>query len=115
VPRSDETLEISPIIPQNWTYFAIENVAYHGHLVTVLYDATGSRYNQGSGLSVFVDGTKIYNGNTTNALVPLPGCSPTKYQVPVNIAANPQGLGQYPTVNATYTYQTDWTYKAIDG
>lgn len=115
MPRSNETLEISPIIPQNWTYFAIENVAYHGHLVTVLYDATGSRYNQGSGLSVFVDGTKIYNGNTTKALVPLPGRSPTKYQVPVNIAANPQGLGQYPTVNATYTYQTDWTYKAIDG
>lgn len=25
IPRSDEILEISPIIPSNWTYFAIEN------------------------------------------------------------------------------------------
>ncbi|KAH8814191.1 Six-hairpin glycosidase-like protein [Hyaloscypha sp. PMI_1271] len=38
IPRSDDLLQVSPIVPQNWTYFAIENLHYHGHLLTILYD-----------------------------------------------------------------------------
>ena len=58
LPQLDNNLVISPIIPQNWTYFAVENLAYHGHLITVIYDQDGSRYGNGSGLTVFVDGAK---------------------------------------------------------
>ena len=115
IPRSDNNLQISPIIPHNWTYFAIENLAYHGHLVTVLYDQDGTRYENGSGLSVFVDGMKIYNSNSTTALVPLPTAVASPTTIPINIAANPNGLGSYPLANATYTYQLDNPYKAIDG
>jgi len=119
IPRSDDTLEISPIVPQNWTYFAIENFAYHGHLVTVLYDTDGTRYNNGSGLSVFVDGAKIYNGEGISALVPLPAVPQVASVTPINIAANPYGLpngvGSFPQASATYTYSSDHPYKAIDG
>ncbi|KAE8452221.1 hypothetical protein EG329_001688 [Mollisiaceae sp. DMI_Dod_QoI] len=115
VPRSDDILEIDPIIPQNWTYFAIENLAYHGHLVTVLYDQDGTRYNSGTGLSVFLDGPKIYNGNGTNAQITLPNANTASLPVAVNIAGNPNGLGSYPQAVATYTYTTDDPYKAIDG
>ncbi|KAF8866472.1 hypothetical protein BDZ45DRAFT_683271 [Acephala macrosclerotiorum] len=115
VPRSDDILEVDPIIPQNWTYFAIENVAYHRHLVTVLYDQDGTRYNNGTGLSVFLDGSKIYNGNGTKAQVTLPAANSASSPVAVNIAANPNGNGSYPQANATYTYTTDDPYRAIDG
>ncbi|KAF4547394.1 Hypothetical protein D9617_43g040100 [Elsinoe fawcettii] len=57
-PRADNTLEVNPLISANSdiTYFRLENVAYHGHTVTVQYDKSGSRYNQGAGLRVEVDG-----------------------------------------------------------
>jgi hypothetical protein len=63
MPHSDNTVEFDPIIPSNWTYFALKNLPYHGHLISVLYDKDGSRYNQCTGLSIFSDGEKIYNGN----------------------------------------------------
>lgn len=133
VPRADNVIEISPIIPASWNYFALENVAYHGHLLTILYDADGNRYHAGSGLSIFVDGVKIFNGKHTQAKVQLPksvsqlgksngppGHMPLPPRsksavIPVNIAANPLGLGAYPLANATYTFPLDDPYKAIDG
>lgn len=48
--RADNMVEVRPLIPANWTYFALENVPYHGHLVTVLYDQSGTRYHQGNSL-----------------------------------------------------------------
>ena len=115
IPQSDDNLVISPIIPQNWSYFVIENLAYHGHLVTVLYDRDGSRYHNGTGLSVFIDGVKTYNGNSASVTVPLPTASTSSVLVPVNIAANPNGVGAYPHANATYTYVDDAPFKANDG
>lgn len=85
----------------------------------MLYDEDGSRYKQGSGLTVFVDGENVYNTRGRRAEVPvipsLPSVTPTDGVV-MNIAANPLGLSeQYPKANATYTYEADWVYKAIDG
>jgi hypothetical protein len=117
VPQSNDTLLVSPIIPSNWTYFAIENVAYHGHLVTVLYDAEGTRYNCGASFCVFADGDSIVKKNVTypiHELISLEVASTTS-EIPVNIAANPNGLGYYPLANASYTYSLDNPYKAIDG
>ncbi|KAI2614748.1 Six-hairpin glycosidase-like protein [Hypoxylon fragiforme] len=113
-PRQDDFLEISPIVPENWTYFALENLPYHGHLVTVLYDKDGSRYKAGHGLSVLVDGKMVHAGAQKSAVVHIPRpISPAP--APVNIAANPAGPGQYPTADATYTNSGDFQYKAIDG
>lgn len=72
LPQQGDILKISPIIPSNWSYFALENLPYHGHLVTVLYDKYGSRYNLERGLTVFVDGRKVYNGLQTSASIPIP-------------------------------------------
>ncbi|KAI6087721.1 Six-hairpin glycosidase-like protein [Hypoxylon rubiginosum] len=114
IPQEDDTLKISPIVPANWTYFALENLAYHGHLVTVLYDKYGSRYNIGKGLTVFVDGTEVYNGADKSATVPVPPPI-LPDEAWINIAANPTGPGQYPAINATFTNSEDYHYKAIDG
>lgn len=72
IPQQDNTLEISPITPKNWTYFALENLSYHGHLVTILYDKYGSRYKVGHGLTVFVDGKEVYNGAGKHATIRIP-------------------------------------------
>ncbi|KAI3319574.1 Six-hairpin glycosidase [Xylariaceae sp. AK1471] len=114
LPQPDDTLRISPIIPSNWTYFALENLAYHGHLVTVLYDKDGSRYNAGRGLSVFVNGIKVHNGANQGAVVPIPPVI-LPDEAPINIAANPDGPGHYPMADATFTYPADYSFKAIDG
>jgi hypothetical protein len=100
-----------------WSYFAIENLAYHGHLVTVLYDAEGARYNCGASFCVFVDGESIAKKNATypiHELIQLETALITS-EIPINIAANPNGLGFYPLANASYTYSLDNPYKAIDG
>ena len=116
LPRSDDMLEIAPIIPSNWTYFALENVVYHNHLLTVLFDLTGYRYNQGQGLTVFVDGQKYHNTPNSSALVPLPDQATTiPSSTPVNIAINPKGQGYFPNATATSTYSLDSVFKAIDG
>ena len=56
-PRADNTLEVNPLLPENkWSYFCLDNVPYHGHTITIVYDKDGSRYHAGKGLRVFVDG-----------------------------------------------------------
>ncbi|KAH7417039.1 Six-hairpin glycosidase-like protein [Cadophora sp. MPI-SDFR-AT-0126] len=115
IPRPDDILEISPLILRNWTYFAVENLAYHGYLVTILYDKDGSRYQQGSGLTVLVNGNKSHSSSSAFAKIPLPQATAAPISVPINISANPNGLGSYPQASATYTYTSDNPYKAIDG
>jgi hypothetical protein len=49
-PRADENLELDPLITTDSKpnearirYFDLQNVAYHGHDVSVIYDSDGSR------------------------------------------------------------------------
>ena len=56
-PRQDNTLEVNPLMPADkWSYFCLDNVPYHGHTLTILWDRDGSRYHVGKGLRVYVDG-----------------------------------------------------------
>jgi len=56
-PSQDNLLIINPLLPANeWSYFAIDGLPYHGHLLTLLYDPTGERYHHGKGMTLLVDG-----------------------------------------------------------
>ena len=56
-PRADKTIEVNPLLPKDkWDYFCLDNVLYHGHNLTIVWDRDGSRYHVGKGLKVFVDG-----------------------------------------------------------
>jgi hypothetical protein len=59
-PSEGQDLVVNPLVPsaKAMPYFCLENVPYHGHDITVLWDADGSRYHRGAGLSVYVDGVK---------------------------------------------------------
>ena len=43
-------LSVTPIIPQDWEYFRVTNLAEKN--VTVLYDRTGGHYGMGAGLHI---------------------------------------------------------------
>lgn len=59
-PRDDDTIEVNPLLPAGkWDYFCLDNVLYHGRIITILFDASGERYGKGKGLRVFADGKLI--------------------------------------------------------
>lgn len=56
-PRNDDILEVNPLIPQDvWNWFCLDNVLYHNHNITILWDKDGDRYHLGKGFMVMVDG-----------------------------------------------------------
>ncbi|WP_069658844.1 MGH1-like glycoside hydrolase domain-containing protein [Arcticibacter eurypsychrophilus] len=59
-PADDNILRIQPLVPQGqWDWFCLDNVLYHGKMITVLWDKTGEKYNRGRGFRVFADGKQI--------------------------------------------------------
>ena len=59
-PRDDDTVEVNPLLPDGtWEHFCLDNVLYHGRVLTILWDKTGKRYGKGPGLRVFADGRQI--------------------------------------------------------
>ena len=59
-PRADRTLEVNPLVPEGkWDWFCLDNVLYHNHIITILWDKHGDRYHQGKGLTILVDGKKV--------------------------------------------------------
>jgi hypothetical protein len=63
-PRADDTVEVNPLVPQSWDYFCLDQIPYHGRLLTIFYDKTGERYNRGKGLRVLADGKEIAASDT---------------------------------------------------
>ncbi len=58
-PRADNTIEVNPLLPDNkWNWFCLDNVLYHGKIVTIIWDKDGTKYKKGKGLSVWVNGKK---------------------------------------------------------
>lgn len=55
-------LTVNPLVPQGaWDWFCIDNIAYHGHRICIVWDRHGSRYHIGRGLTVLVDGRAVAN------------------------------------------------------
>ena len=54
------TVEVNPLVPEGtWDWFCLDNIAYHGRNIAILWDKTGRRYGQGAGLRVLADGKEI--------------------------------------------------------
>lgn len=68
-PQANDRLVLHPLLPAGaWSYFAVDGLPYHGHLLTILYDATGKHYQRGQGLTIFVDGKKLASRATLGPL-----------------------------------------------
>jgi hypothetical protein len=59
-PRADNVVEVNPLLPEGtWPYFCLDNISYHGRIISILYDEDGRHYQKGAGLRVFADGELI--------------------------------------------------------
>ena len=64
-PKADDIIEVNPLLPDNkWDWFCLDNILYHGKIITILWDKYGTKYKKGKGLQVFVNGKKAAASNT---------------------------------------------------
>ncbi|KAI9725267.1 MAG: hypothetical protein M1828_003281 [Chrysothrix sp. TS-e1954] len=124
IPTFDDRLEMRPPLPSNWSYFAVENLPYHGTLLKILWDATGSHYSgtHEPGLSIYSCSQLIHHQSTLapfNASLATTPLNPTERYV--NILANPNAPYSTPNVTASYTFSSNGdispyeAWKLIDG
>jgi len=51
---------VNPLLPDDkWDWFCLDNVLYHGKILTIIWDKNGTKYKKGKGLSVWVNGKKV--------------------------------------------------------
>jgi hypothetical protein len=123
-PRDDDTVEVNPLTPDEWEWFALDDVPYRGRILSIVWDRTGTRYGRGPGLHVLADGQVIASSPRLGRLTgKLPPRSPDSRQPagaarpapqPCNFAVNNDGL-HYPRVSGSYTAEGTWPEKAVDG
>lgn len=114
-PQAGTTLDVRPLTPSTWDHFAAENVPYHGHNVTVLWDRDGKHYGQGAGMRLYVDGRLVQRSATLrNTTIDVGATLLPRSDDLVNDAANPLRTG-YPRPITSYTWTYDNAWNALDG
>jgi len=76
VPSEADDILLDPLVPpEEWDWFCLDGVLYHGHKLTIVWDRLGEKYDRGRGLSVYADGVKIAYSETLQTLKALlPSC-----------------------------------------
>jgi len=115
-PAVGNNVVINPLVGKdNIKYFCLENVAYHGHNLSVVYDETGLKYHSGKGLSVYVDGkVAVKNSPLKKQTVKLPAAIIVHPTGQINLAVNSAGTG-FPQSSASYTDTVGKVTMANDG
>ena len=54
----DGNLAVKPLAPEEWDWWCLEGVRWHGRDLTVLFDRDGSRYGKGTGLKIIFNPQK---------------------------------------------------------
>jgi hypothetical protein len=117
ITRDDDRLEVRPLAPPSWDYFALDNVPYRGHLVAVVWDRLGTRYKLGKGLHLLVDGKKQGSSPRLDRVeVKLPARpAPARPATTlVNFAVNNDGT-YYPKLRSSFANPKYALGKLIDG
>ncbi len=115
--RDDDTIELDPLAPADWDYFAIDDLPYRGHRLSILWDKLGTRYGRGAGLRLLVDGKELA---ASAALGRLSGKLPAATQPPqpvparMNFAVNNDG-DYFPRLAASYVAAKTSLSKLNDG
>jgi hypothetical protein len=116
-PRDDDVLEVQSLAPAAWDYFALDDIAYRGQRVSIVWDKEGTRYGLGKGLHLLVNGKKLATAPHLERLTAtLPKASPQP-ALPgrlVNLAVNNDGLN-FPKVTASFNNPQTPLGKLVDG
>jgi hypothetical protein len=115
-PRDDDVLEVIPLAPPSWDYFALDEVPYRGHRVSIVWDRTGERYAFGKGLHLLVDGKESASSTTLQQLsAKLPEFrAEEEGPAAVNHAVNNDRTA-YPRVEVSFSAPGTSAAKLIDG
>ena len=120
-PRADDSLEINPLAPTDpedphfLSYFALQDVPYHGRLVTIVFDADGTRYGGGVGLRVLVDGSEVARAPSLSRLSvqvarrPVPSVT-TRVNLATSLIRS-----AFPKASASINSEPEKVHDAIDG
>ena len=64
-PHAGSVVEVNPLAPADeWEWFGLDGVPYHGHLLAILWDRNGTHFGKGKGLRIFADGKEIAHSAT---------------------------------------------------
>jgi len=64
-PRADQVVEVNPMLPAGkWDWFCLDRVPYHGRMLSIVWDETGSKFKGAKGLRVLADGKEIAHSVT---------------------------------------------------
>jgi hypothetical protein len=117
-PRADDTLEVNPLAPPAWDYFALVDTPYKGRSVSIVWDRTGQRYGQGAGLRLIVDGKTIATSDKLQRLtakLPKLEREAEPVEPPVfNFAVNNDGAF-FPRMTASFSSERTSPMAAQDG
>ncbi len=118
VPSVDQELTIKPLAPADWDYFALDQLQYQGHTLTVFWDRTGQRYGHGAGLQVWANGKLVARSQKLEALeVELPDPPETaepSSTVRTNFAVNNDGW-YFPRFTSSFANPQTPINKLHDG
>lgn len=126
VPRDDDAIEVRPLVPESWDYFALDALPYRGYKLSIIWDKDGNRYSYGKGFHVLFDGKVVAKSQQVEPLL-IPGVVPIKRdkspleasrQLPnltaTNYVVNNDGT-YYPRVVVSYTSAQSSVAKLNDG
>jgi hypothetical protein len=116
-PRADEVLELHSLAPETWDYFALDDISYRGHYLSIIWDREGRRYGLGRGLRILADGHEIAQSERLNPLavtLPLLREAPQPAPALVNFAVNNDG-SYFPKLTASFTDPQAPLSKVVDG
>ncbi|HYE18767.1 MAG TPA: discoidin domain-containing protein [Tepidisphaeraceae bacterium] len=114
--RDDDTLELDPLAPADWDYFALDDLPYRGHRLSIVWDKTGAKYNRGVGLRVLAGGREIAASPALGKLtakLPPAAAAPAK-PARMNFAVNNDG-DYFPRLAASFVAPKTSLSKLIDG
>jgi hypothetical protein len=115
-PRADDTVEVQPMAPESWDYFALDGVRYHGHKLSIVWDRKGNRYRHGRGLTVIADGRAIARSprlTRLTAFLPPAKGRPLKPRLS-NFAVHNDSTA-FPKITASYSAPKNPPSFMIDG
>lgn len=117
-PSISDQVQIKPLVPSSWDYFALDQIPYHGHMLGVIWDRDGSRYGKGKGLLLLVDGKVVAQSETLGTLTAkLPDGTRTIPMLDnplVNFAVNNDG-DYYPRYQVSFAGQEGAVSMIHDG
>jgi len=67
-PKLNNTIEIKPLVPDDWEWFAVDNIYYQDKKFSLIWDETGKKYGRGKGLTLFRDNILVANSSKIEKL-----------------------------------------------